>query len=220
MRWGIVQFPGSNCDRDMEYVLGREMGFTVQRLWHEDDSLPTLDAIAIPGGFSYGDYLRSGALARFSTIMPAIREFSEQGGIVLGICNGFQILTESGLLPGVLAGNINRKFICRILPVNIPENLHPRWKPFEGKKFRLPVAHAEGRYVADENTLKLLNDSGRIILRYDAENPNGSMNQIAGICNEKGNVAGMMPHPERSWFYQRDGLEWMQIFCESQMSHA
>jgi len=207
MRFGVVTFPGSNCDHDMIYVLETIMGQEVEHLWHKEKNLKGCDFIILPGGFSYGDYLRSGAIARFSPIMEKIIEHANNGGYVLGICNGFQILCESGLLPGVLLHNDNQKFICKnvfikaenndtLITKNIPKN----------KALKIPIAHGEGRYYADEETLKKLKDNNQILFRYCDEqgnvsnesNPNGSLENIAGICNAGKNVFGMMPHPERA----------------------
>ncbi len=207
MKFGIVVFPGSNCDRDMYYVLKNIYNQDVVFLWHKDSSLQKVDGVILPGGFSYGDYLRSGALAKFSPIMQEIKKFAEAGNFVLGICNGFQILCEAGLLPGALLPNTNQKFICEniyITPTNYNTLLTshiPR-----GKVLKIPIAHAEGRYYANEETLRELNLNNQIIFKYSNKegepvmkaNPNGSEENIAGICNEGFNVFGMMPHPERA----------------------
>jgi phosphoribosylformylglycinamidine synthase I len=198
MKFGVVVFPGSNCDRDMRDALA-ELGHEVRMLWHKDSDLGgfgTDDCIVLPGGFSYGDYLRCGAIARFSPMMRSVVDFAGRGGRVLGVCNGFQILCEAGLLPGVLLRNAGRQFVCR--------NVHVRGR--DGRVHRIPVAHGEGRYHADEATLDALERDGQVIYRYcDAEghataaaNPNGSASGIAGIRNAAGNVFGMMPHPERA----------------------
>lgn len=206
MKFGVVTFPGSNCDHDMHYVLKHLLGQESVQLWHKDTSLQGCDAIVLPGGFSYGDYLRSGALARFSPIMEKVMAFAAAGGYVVGICNGFQILCESGLLPGALLHNNTQKFICRNVYLQVQTDRTAFTSLCRPKQvLRVPVAHGEGRYFADADTLEQLNDQNRILFRYcDAEgnvsleaNPNGSAENIAGICNKKGNVFGMMPHPER-----------------------
>ena len=210
MKFGVVIFPGSNCDRDVIHVLENVLGAEVKVLWHKDAALEgfsTDDCIVLPGGFSYGDYLRSGAIARFSRIMPAVAEFAAAGGFLFGICNGFQILCEAGLLPGALLRNENRNFICKNIFVKTGNSSTriTRGIP-ENHALKIPIAHAEGRYYADEKTLAAMEKNEQIIFRYcdstgniSAEsNPNGSLNNIAGICNEGKNVFGMMPHPERA----------------------
>ncbi|MDE7072134.1 MAG: phosphoribosylformylglycinamidine synthase subunit PurQ [Bacteroidales bacterium] len=206
MKFGVVTFPGSNCDHDMHYVLKHLLGQESVQLWHKDTSLQGCDAIVLPGGFSYGDYLRSGALARFSPIMEKVMAFAAAGGYVVGICNGFQILCESGLLPGALLHNNTQKFICRNVYLQVQTDRTAFTSLCRPKQvLRVPVAHGEGRYFADADTLEQLNDQNRILFRYcNAEgnvsleaNPNGSAENIAGIRNKKGNVFGMMPHPER-----------------------
>ncbi len=207
MKFGVVIFPGSNCDHDMLHVLGDVYGQEVVALWHKDHHLPALDGILLPGGFSYGDYLRAGAIARLSPIMEAVGRFAADGGLVWGICNGFQILCEAGLLPGVLLRNEQQRFICRnvhIRPVTTRSAITSLADP--AKPLRIPIAHAEGRYYANEETLQRLEANDQVLFRYctpDGEfspeaNPNGSLNHIAGICNEGRNVFGMMPHPERA----------------------
>ena len=207
MKFGVVIFPGSNCDEDIIHVLEKIMGQQVFRLWHKDHSLQDCDFIVLPGGFSFGDYLRSGAIARFSPIMQQVIPFAENGGYVLGICNGFQILTEAGLLPGVLLHNEHRKFICRNIYMKpqtsnslITAQIDPQ------RALKIPIAHGEGNYFADAATLKQLNDNDQILFRYSDEagnitseaNPNGSIENIAGVCNAGRNVFGFMPHPERA----------------------
>ncbi|MDR1199098.1 MAG: phosphoribosylformylglycinamidine synthase subunit PurQ [Prevotellaceae bacterium] len=207
MKFGVVIFPGSNCDHDMIYVMRNILGQEVVQLWHKDVDLQNVDGILLPGGFSYGDYLRSGALARFSPVMSKITQFANDGGFVFGICNGFQILCEANLLPGALLHNNNQKFICRntfILPDG--KNACPTYFLDKNKALKIPVAHGEGRYFADEQTLEELKNNEQIIFRYcskdgnisDESNPNGSLENIAGICNSARNVYGMMPHPERA----------------------
>lgn len=207
MKFGVVVFPGSNCDEDMVYVLRDIMKQETVKLWHKDKDLQGCDAIVLPGGFSYGDYLRSGAIARFSPIMEKVAEHAKKGGFLLGVCNGFQILCEAGLLPGALLHNTSRKFTCKnvfikainsetILTNAIPKN----------KALKIPIAHGEGNYYADAKTLKSLNDNEQILFRYcdengnvtDEANPNGTIENIAGVCNAGKNVFGMMPHPERA----------------------
>jgi phosphoribosylformylglycinamidine synthase len=207
MKFGVVIFPGSNCDHDMIYVLEKIMEQKVIRLWHKDKSLQKVDAVILPGGFSYGDYLRSGALARFSPLLEQVISFADKGGFVFGVCNGFQILCEANLLPGALLHNTNRKFICKNIYVK-PENnttiLTARLN--KNKALKIPIAHGEGRYYADDQSLRTMRLNGQIIFRYcDASgnntaeaNPNGSLENIAGVCNAAKNVFGMMPHPERA----------------------
>ena len=201
MKFGVVVFPGSNCDRDMQDALQYDLGQEVIMLWHKDTDLSkftTEDCIVLPGGFSYGDYLRCGAIARFSPIMQSVIKFAGQGGKVLGVCNGFQILCESHLLPGALLRNANQQFISK--------NVYLRGEGDQGKALMIPIAHGEGRYYADEKLLNELEANGQVIYRYaDAQgvvgaagNPNGSLRNIAGICNKDRNVFGMMPHPERA----------------------
>ena len=199
MKFGVVVFPGSNCDRDMISALRDDLGQEVLELWHKDNDLSafnTEDCIILPGGFSYGDYLRCGAIARFSPMMQQTIAFAEKGGKVFGVCNGFQILCESGLLPGVLLKNANQQFICK--------NVHIIGK--ENKALKIPIAHGEGRFHADENTLASIINNDQVIYQYcdqegninAASNPNGTLHNIAGICNANRNVFGMMPHPERA----------------------
>jgi len=207
MKFGVVVFPGSNCDYDCYNVIHRVLKQPVEFIWHADKDLNDFGCIIIPGGFSYGDYLRAGAIAHCANIMPKIKEFAQEGrGLVLGICNGFQILTEAGLLPGALQRNKDIKFICRYVHlkcVNNRTNFTRGYKP--GQVARIPIAHGEGNYSADKNTLDNLVRKKQVIFKYcdekglvtEAANPNGSMLNIAGICNEKHNVLGMMPHPER-----------------------
>src|SRR5436190_3646387 len=207
MKFAVLQFPGSNCDQDVVHVLRNVMGHQAQLLWHKEGSLNDADAVVIPGGFSYGDYLRTGAIARFSPVMRAVQDFATEGGLVLGICNGFQILCEAGLLPGALIHNRSLQFRCEHVFLKTDTNDSPFSREIpQGKLLRLPIAHGEGCYFADEEILAKLKQGGRILWRYvDAQgeateisNPNGSLNNIAGICNEQRNVAGLMPHPERA----------------------
>ena len=210
MKFGVIVFPGSNCDRDMMHVLGNVMGCEVKSIFHKEtllEGFSTRDCIILPGGFSYGDYLRTGAIARFSPIMDAVIEFANNGGKVFGICNGFQILCEAGLLPGALLRNTNMKYVCKNIYLKTETKntlLTQGIKP--GTVLKVPIAHGDGRYYADKATLKKLKDNDQIIFKYcddkgnviDAANPNGSLENIAGICNEGRNVFGMMPHPERA----------------------
>ena len=207
MKFGIVVFPGSNCDRDMQHVLQNIMGQPTVMLWHKDHDLQGCDFIVLPGGFSYGDYLRSGAIARFSPIMQEVMEFADKGGLVIGICNGFQILTEAQLLPGALMHNNSRKFICNNIFMRCEtDETRVTSKLRVGQVLKVPIAHGEGKYFADEATIQSLNKNDQVLFRYcdvngqvtDDSNPNGATNNIAGICNSKRNVFGMMPHPERA----------------------
>lgn len=207
MKAGVITFLGSNCDDDALYALGDVLGADAQRLFYSDKDLPELDLIVLPGGFSYGDYLRCGAIARFSPIMPAVREFADRGGLVLGICNGFQILCEGGLLPGALVKNDCLEFRCQWVHIRVENNELPFTQGLTvGEVLKIPIAHSEGNYFAPPRVLSELEKKRRVAFRYcdeDGEltphaNPNGSLNHIAGIVNERGNVLGMMPHPERA----------------------
>ncbi len=196
MKIGIIVFPGSNCDRDALYAAERT-GAEAIELWHADADLKSVDAVVVPGGFSYGDYLRPGAIARFSKVMGPLEAFAKDGGPVLGICNGLQVLTEAHLLPGALLRNTHMRFVCTRVRTRVEIRETPWTSQFTvGDEITLPVAHNEGNYFADERTLQELEDEGRVVLRY-LDNPNGSLNDIAGICNEGRNVVGLMPHPER-----------------------
>jgi len=206
MRFGVVVFPGSNCDHDCYYVLDQVLGQEVRFIWHKDNSLADCDCIILPGGFSYGDYLRCGAIARFSPIMSAIVEFARQGGLVLGICNGFQILLEAGLLPGAMLPNKTLKFICKEVYISIENPSTPfTCLANKGQVLRMPIAHSQGNYFIGEEGLQALKAKGQIVFRYCSPkgefspdfNPNGSLFNIAGICSDRMNVLGMMPHPER-----------------------
>ncbi len=207
MKFGVITFPGSNCDQDMIYVLNNILEQEVVELWHKDSSIQNCDVIVLPGGFSYGDYLRSGAIARFSPLMKEVIAHAQNGGYVLGICNGFQILCESGLLPGALLHNNNQKFICKNVWLKPQSDNAILTKNLNSESvYKIPIAHGEGRYYADEKTLQELNINNQILFRYcdkngnisDETNPNGSCENIAGICNKNMNVFGMMPHPERA----------------------
>lgn len=218
MKFGVVVFPGSNCDRDIADALEKDMQQEVIKLWHKEKDLSMFnkeDCIVLPGGFSYGDYLRCGAIARFSPMMQSVIEFANKGGKVLGICNGFQILCESGLLPGVLLRNSNMQFVCKNVFITSENNI-------ERKALKIPVAHGEGRYFASDKTLDSLQDNKQIIYRYCNGNglynedfsPNGSVRNIAGICNEQRNVFGMMPHPERACSETLGNTDGRQILSE------
>jgi phosphoribosylformylglycinamidine synthase I len=207
LKFGVVTFPGSNCDEDMIYVLGTILGQKVEHLWHKDHDLKGCDFIVLPGGFSYGDYLRSGAIARFSPIMEEVVKHANRGGYVMGICNGFQILCEAGLVPGALLHNNNQKFICKNVYIKADNNSTLITSNINvDKALKIPIAHGEGRYYADENTIKQLQDNEQILFRYcdengkvnEESNPNGSLMNIAGVTNAGKNVFGMMPHPERA----------------------
>jgi len=199
MKFGVVIFPGSNCDHDCYYAVQAVIGKPVEFIWHQDTSLKGFDAVILPGGFSYGDYLRTGALAKFSPVMQSVKEFADKGGLVIGICNGFQILTESGLLPGALMRNVTRQYICKFLDISTETTNSPFTNQMtKGKVLRIPIGHGDGNYFADPETLKRLNAEDRVAFRYHGENPNGSLENIAGILNEGRNVLGMMPHPDRS----------------------
>ncbi len=198
MKFGVVVFPGSNCDHDAWWAIRHNLGQPAEFLWHDSESLGGVDAVILPGGFSYGDYLRCGAIAKFSRIMRAVERFAREGGLVLGICNGFQILVECGLLPGALMRNRGLKFICRQVELRTETTDSPFTSQLErGRIVRLPIAHGEGCYVADRRTLEELEAEDRVVFRY-LDNPNGSLHDIAGILNAGRNVMGLMPHPERA----------------------
>jgi phosphoribosylformylglycinamidine synthase I len=207
MKFGVLVFPGSNCDADAYFAVRDVLNQPVDYIWHNDTDLKGADCIIVPGGFSYGDYLRCGAVAKFSPVMEKVQEHAEKGGLVIGICNGFQILTESGLLPGALIANDCLRFVCRYVNLRV-ENENTTFTSLckKGQVIRIPIAHHDGNYFAEPETLAEMEKNGQIILRYCDENgnitpeanPNGSLNNIAGITNARGNVAGMMPHPERA----------------------
>ena len=207
MKFGIVQFPGSNCDHDALWAIQNNVGQHAEFLWHKETSLRDIDAIILPGGFSYGDYLRTGAIARFSPIMKAVTEFAHKGGPVIGICNGFQILCESGLLPGALLRNDSLRFACKYVHVSVANADTPFTSlSKQGEVLTIPIAHGDGNFFCDDETLASLESHNQVVFRYcdedgnvtEAANPNGSRNNIAGIINRAGNVLGMMPHPERA----------------------
>lgn len=220
MKFGVVVFPGSNCDRDMQEALQNDLNQEVVMLWHKDKELSaftTDDCIVLPGGFSYGDYLRCGAIARFSPMMQSVIDFANNGGKVLGVCNGFQILCEAGLLPGALLRNANQKFICK--------NVHLKGKL--GITYTIPIAHGEGRYYAPDDTLREIESNSQVIYRYvtpegtqkESANPNGAIHNIAGICNKTRNVFGMMPHPERACSPLLGNTDGVQVFKELGLIH-
>lgn len=207
MKFAVIVFPGSNCDHDAYHAVKHVLGEEAQFVWHKETGLGSADVVILPGGFSYGDYLRTGAIAQFSPVMAAVREFADRGGPLLGICNGFQVLCEAGLLPGALLRNRDLKFHCEQVCVRVEQTDTPfTVKAVRGQTLRLPIAHGEGNYFADPETISHLEASGRVVFRYceadgrvtDAANPNGSLNNIAGVCNEGRNVVGLMPHPERA----------------------
>ncbi len=207
MRFAVLQFPGSNCDQDCVHVLGNVLGQDADYLWHKEESIGDADAVVVPGGFSYGDYLRTGSIAQFSPVMNAVKAFANAGGLVIGICNGFQILCETGLLPGALVRNRSLQFRCETIFLKIPTADSPFTSEVpEGRLLRVPIAHGEGCYFADDEALAKLRADNQILFQYatetgdltDEANPNGSLLNIAGICNEGRNVCGMMPHPERA----------------------
>jgi phosphoribosylformylglycinamidine synthase subunit PurQ / glutaminase len=211
LRIGVTVFPGSNCDRDALYAIERAGAEPVE-LWHADADLKGVDAVVVPGGFSYGDYLRPGAIARFAKVMGPLEEFAKSGGPVLGVCNGFQVLTEAHLLPGALLRNTTMRFVCRRVPVRVENTETPWTSLFErGDELVLPVAHNEGNYFADEKTIAELEDEGRVVLRY-LVNPNGSLNDIAGICSAERNVVSLMPHPERVSDVALGSAEGLKVF--------
>jgi len=207
MKAAIIVFPGSNCDTDCFHALQDQMKISAQYVWHKDKDLPKVDLVVLPGGFSYGDYLRTGSIARFSPILKAVQEHASSGRLLLGICNGFQILLEAGLLPGAMLRNKSLSFVCEHVWLRVDSTRSAFTQSLsQGDRLRIPIAHGEGNYYCDDATLKQLQDQNRIVFRYVSENgeagekfnPNGSRDHIAGIINERGNILGMMPHPERS----------------------
>lgn len=215
---GLVQFLGSNCDQDCIDAFARNFNINLKLIWHTETSLPPLDGLILPGGFSYGDFLRSGALAAHTRIMGAIRQFADKGGAIIGICNGFQILTESRILPGALIRNNNSQFVCETSELEVSQGKSGYHKALAGQTYKIPIAHGEGRYYIDSEGLKRLQDNGQIIFRYN-HNPNGSVDNIAGIVSENGRILGMMPHPERAalnlFGSNDDGIKIMQAFLDS-----
>ena len=221
MKFGIVVFPGSNCDHDCYHVVKNVLGQEAEYIWHKETQINGFDCLILPGGFSYGDYLRTGAIAKFSPVMKAVKEFADGGGLVIGICNGFQILVEAGLLPGVLMRNRDLKFICENRYLKVENRDTPFTRLYnKGEVINVPIAHADGNYFADKDTVKRLEENNQIIFRYSDQdgkitedaNPNGSVNNIAAIINEKGNVFGTMPHPERMCEYILGGEDGRGIF--------
>ena len=218
MKVAVLQFPGSNCDQDAVKSLRDDIGVSAEYVWHDEPSLAGFDAVFVPGGFTYGDYLRCGAIASQSPIMRETKKFASEGRPVIGVCNGFQILAESGLLPGALTRNINQKFICKDLYLRA-ETRRSIWTNGVDQVLRLPIAHGEGRYIIDEDGLKSLEDNEQIAFRYvnangeieDSANPNGSVSNIAGVINKAGNVLGMMPHPERATKELLGGVDGLSI---------
>lgn len=230
MKFGVTVFPGSNCDHDTYHVLSRVLHQSVEFIWHESTDISSFDTIVVPGGFSYGDYLRTGAIARFSPVMKAVKKFARSGGLVLGICNGFQILVECGILPGALLPNRGLKFICRFVHVRVENSRTPFTENCSpGHVLKMPIAHMGGNFFADSETLDDLRRHNQIIFRYcdlqgghgTESNPNGSLDSIAGISNRQGNVLGMMPHPERAseaLLSSSDGITIFQSMMKSLVS--
>ncbi len=228
MKWGVIRFPGSLDDLDALYALGEVMGEEAVALWHKDESLRGAECVVLPGGFSYGDYLRCGAIARFSPIMKSVAKFAAEGGLVVGICNGFQILCEAHLLPGVLVRNRTLSFICERIHVRVENAKTPfTCAAREGEILTLPIKHGEGRYVAAESELLQMEERGQVVLRYvdrngavtDAANPNGTMHAIAGVANDRFNVFGLMPHPEHAVEAALFGADGLKIFQSIKQSH-
>lgn len=221
MKFGVVVFPGSNCDHDAFYAVSKILKKPVEFIWHQSEDLAGSDAIILPGGFAYGDYLRTGAIARFSPVMKSVEKFANSGGLVLGICNGFQILCESGLLPGAMMRNSGLRYICRHVHIRVEDTNSPvTCAATKGQILRIPIAHNDGNYTADEATLAELEKNHQILFRYTnpegtddaAGNPNGSLHNIAGICNRGRNVAGLMPHPERALEASLDSADGLVLF--------
>lgn len=229
MKVGVITFPGSNCDEDMRHVMGDVLGHEVKAIWHKDTDLEDSDLVIVPGGFSYGDYLRSGAIARFSPIMDEVIKHADRGGLVFGVCNGFQILCEAGLLPGTLLHNDSQKFICKNVYLTGSSESASISQGLSGKALKIPIAHGEGRYFDHVDSIKKLNDNDQVIFRYCDEdgkitpmsNPNGSLENIAGVCNAEKNVFGMMPHPERAAeaiVGNKDGLMILEALTQLEMA--
>jgi phosphoribosylformylglycinamidine synthase I len=212
VRFAVIVFPGSNCDVDMFHAIKDELGEQVEYVWHDTDSLDEFDAILLPGGFSYGDYLRTGALARFSNVMKEVKKAADAGKPILGVCNGFQILLEAGLLPGAMRRNESLSFICKPLQLKVENNRTLFTADYQkGQTITIPIAHGEGNYYCDEETLARLTANNQIVFTYQ-QNPNGSLDNIAGVINEKGNVLGMMPHPERAVDDLLGGADGLKLF--------
>jgi phosphoribosylformylglycinamidine synthase subunit PurQ / glutaminase len=213
VKFAVIVFPGSNCDIDMFHAIKDELGEEVEYVWHDQESLEGFDAILLPGGFSYGDYLRCGAIARFSNVMKEIIKAAEAGKPILGVCNGFQILLEAGLLPGAMRRNESLKFICKPVELKVENNQTMFTSSYsQDEVITVPIAHGEGNYYCDEQTLELLKANNQIAFTYNGVNPNGSIENIAGITNEKGNVLGMMPHPERAVDILLGGADGLKLF--------
>ena len=213
MKFAVLVFPGSNCDIDMYHAIKDELGEEVEYVWHTATDLSGFDGVLVPGGFSYGDYLRCGAMANQSNIMAEVKKAADAGKPVLGVCNGFQILTEAGLLPGALLRNKNLKFMCRTVQLKVENNNTLFTNQYEqGQIINIPIAHGEGNYYCDEETLQSLKDNNQIVFTYSVDNPNGSLEDIAGIINERGNVLGMMPHPERAVDALVGGADGLAVF--------
>ncbi len=213
VKFGIVVFPGSNCDRDVAYVTRDLLQMPTRMIWHEETTIDDIDVVVVPGGFSYGDYLRCGVIARFSPVMKAVVAHAQQGKYVLGICNGFQVLTEVGLLPGALVRNRDLHFICDRVPLSITSTDSPWTQGYTNQSaITLPIAHGEGCYYAEPDTIQQLEDHGQVLFRYEGTNPNGSLNGIAGICNQQKNVLGMMPHPERAADQSLGNIDGLGLF--------
>jgi len=221
MKFGVVVFPGSNCDHDAFHAIGHVLNKPVEFIWHQSQDLHKCDAVILPGGFSYGDYLRTGAIARFSPVMKAVEDLANRGGLVLGICNGFQILLEAGLLPGAMMRNSGLRFICKHVHIRVEDTQSPfTCAARPGQILTIPIAHSDGNYSCDDNTLAALEKNQQVLFRYttaggkddDDGNPNGSTANIAGICNERRNVAGLMPHPERAVEQVLDSEDGLVIF--------
>ena len=221
MKFGVVVFPGSNCDHDAFYAINNVLHQSVEFIWHQSEDLANCDAVILPGGFAHGDYLRTGALARFSPVMKSVKQFAQSGGLVLGICNGFQILLEAGLLPGAVIRNIGLRYICRHVHMRVENTATPFTQAAApGQILKIPIAHNDGNYTADLQTLAELRKNQQIVFRYTsadgkddaAGNPNGSMENIAGICNRERNVTGLMPHPERAVESALDSADGLVIF--------
>lgn len=213
MKFAVIVFPGSNCDIDMYHAIKDELGEQVEYVWHDSESLAEFDGILLPGGFSYGDYLRTGAIARFSNVMNEVIKAAEAGKPILGVCNGFQILLEAGLLPGAMKRNESLSFICRPVELKVENNQTMFTGDYkEGEIITIPIAHGEGNYYCDEETLEKLTANHQIVFTYHGQNPNGSLADIAGIMNEKGNVLGMMPHPERAVDKLLGGSDGLKLF--------
>lgn len=216
----MIVYPGSNCDKDCEKVFLEEFNIQVLKIWHQEKNLPKVGGVILPGGFSYGDYLRSGSLASMSAIMPAIIAHAQRGGSILGICNGFQILTESALLPGTLLPNVSHKFICKDVSLT-PQKTNTVWNTCLGTDtVKIPIAHKEGRYYLDDTSLETLKERNQVLLRYKDHNPNGSSYDIAGVCSQDGKIMGMMPHPERVCLKGRHKAPDGKKILESFLAHS